>query len=1416
MVSLRLWGLWTMAITLVSALPNLRIMPLGDSITKGSGSSGTVGYRGPLRQKLLSKGANDDITVDMIGTLSHGNMVDNNHEGHSGEYLADINRYWKQSIEARPNVVLVHAGTNNMDKNRDLDIALDLMTSIIDGVFQSAPDATILVAPVIWANKPAMQANTDRFNPQVRELIKLRQTQGKHILPVEIDITVSDLSDLKHPNDRGYEKMANAWLEAILEADSRGWLKDPVKRSPSDYPGMGLGWSGGGDNPVSGPHTSIWEKRGTVFEGFRTWESVGTILGAVEFAANGNILLADLNGDSITDYVITEDDGTVRAWINGGKANDWTSIGKVNPAWDSIKGDMIRLADVDNDGKADMIVLYSDGAAKVWKNTDNGKKFTALDAKWATGLASRDKVLFEDIDGDGYADYVIMESNGATKWARNTHNNGKDASKKNWEAAKSIAPGPVDMPPGRARLRDIDGDGKADYLIVYEGGAVKALRNTLGDGERNWDDLGTIAPGISGVTGNMIRFADMDGDGLADFLAVGDDGSIRMWKNLGIVGGKGQSMRFADLTGDGKDDIISVDAKGRARAWINKGVDKWEAIGEIAPGFDEDLSSARIEFADVNGDKKADYLIIYGGGSVKAYLNNGNLPNPDGKRIWQNGIVISPGVGEPGSKVRFADLDGDGYADFLIVYDGGAVKYWQNNQNIPPKDGERIWKDGIIVATGVGEPGSKVRFADLTGDGKADYIIQYDGGAARGYRNNGNIPKGSGRKWNDMGTIAGGVSPQGPVRYADLNGDGKADYLVTFGGGAVNAYINNYDWKRPLPGEDSDDKDDNGGNDDDPNNDENECNPAPKTYSEKPIDRVGDYMDWDNIERPKTTITGWQYVTIVNLTPHRFKYDVDGSHSYQMTHWDFGDIPQGKARQNAVEYSSSAGSKVDSKGEAYYNIDGTKDKFVVRVTNHENSIFPKRIVFDLNDMGAGSREYYCPQEETPVTLVITGSADYKHGYITSLVHGKAGWMQSIKSVIEDRRLDQIVMPGTHDSGISKITNGLLSLGSAKNTQTQNLNINGQLKAGARWFDLRIASIHKPGNDNYDFWAVHVNEERGEPAIGGSGEKLNEVIEEINAFTSESPGEVIILQVRALMGLYQSPRGGPIYWDDGLKEDFFDKLREINYRCTDLKRKDNFESMTVGSLMDANKGKGCVLIFLNTDNLEEKIEKEDRISEKDGIYHKDSMKWTEAWPQKKHTKDAAEWSIDAWKKRDERGMHVAQWLVTPNYPLEIYSLLQIAVLPTNPALYWRGVSEITPELFPNVLMIDYIGNVILNVNEPEWDELSAEMQVLAIGLNLYMISENCDINEKRPPLLPDSSKAAKLASGGRKGFSSWNGVVFANGTRFDKAPPGLRLGCAETLPKGTVFAHCPPLMSRVEGGIEEDSLEAGNGGTSFHD
>ncbi|KAE8149093.1 SGNH hydrolase-type esterase domain-containing protein [Aspergillus avenaceus] len=221
------------------SLPNLRIMPLGDSITKGNGDPDGNGYRQKVRGKILDLGS----AVDMIGSLQSGKMLDNDHEGHSGEYLAGIRDSIQLSIRAQPNVVLVHAGTNNMDKEVQLPIAHDLIEEIIDLLFQGSPDTAVLVAPVIWANDDRMNNNTEAFNKKLARIVEQKQNEEKHILSVPIDIGPDDLSDKKHPNVNGYVKMATAWFNAIVDANDRGWIGPPTKVDPAKLPGMGLGYN---------------------------------------------------------------------------------------------------------------------------------------------------------------------------------------------------------------------------------------------------------------------------------------------------------------------------------------------------------------------------------------------------------------------------------------------------------------------------------------------------------------------------------------------------------------------------------------------------------------------------------------------------------------------------------------------------------------------------------------------------------------------------------------------------------------------------------------------------------------------------------------------------------------------------------------------------------------------------------------------------------------------------------------------------------------------------------------------------------------------------------------------------------------------------------------------------------------------
>jgi hypothetical protein len=114
------------ASTALPAQAALRIMPLGDSITLGVGSSTGNGYRGPL-QALLDPTTTD---YDFVGTLQDGTGIDPDHYGISGikahdfgdpsnslRDQLDINGVFPalQLAGNEPDIVLLHIQTNSFN-----------------------------------------------------------------------------------------------------------------------------------------------------------------------------------------------------------------------------------------------------------------------------------------------------------------------------------------------------------------------------------------------------------------------------------------------------------------------------------------------------------------------------------------------------------------------------------------------------------------------------------------------------------------------------------------------------------------------------------------------------------------------------------------------------------------------------------------------------------------------------------------------------------------------------------------------------------------------------------------------------------------------------------------------------------------------------------------------------------------------------------------------------------------------------------------------------------------------------------------------------------------------------------------------------------------------------------------------------
>ncbi|BDD06362.1 hypothetical protein [Aureibacter tunicatorum] len=116
----------------------------------------------------------------------------------------------------------------------------------------------------------------------------------------------------------------------------------------------------------------------------------------------------------------------------------------------------------------------------------------------------------------------------------------------------------------------------------------------------------------------------------------------------------------------------------------------------------------------------------------------------------------------------------------------------------------------------------------------------------------------------------------------------------------------------------------------------------------------------------------------------------------------------------------------------------------------------------------------------------------------------SSWMQDNMSLIGPRKLIDICITGSHDSGMSKITGHTLG-GTECNTITQTHDVGGQLNLGARYFDIRPV-ITGGGYSTGHY--THVGDTSWQ---GANGETIQEIINGVNAFTSEN-AELVILNL----------------------------------------------------------------------------------------------------------------------------------------------------------------------------------------------------------------------------------------------------------------------------------------------------------------
>jgi lysophospholipase L1-like esterase len=203
-----------------SARPALRIMPLGDSITQGQRE--TIGsYRVELATRLKAAG----MTTDFVGSQHAGNGPDVDHEGHSHwtiDMIAAQIDGWLATY--RPDVVLLHLGTNNLQDDAHAATAPALLTDLLARIAADRPNTDVFVAKVIASRIPDRNLRTDAYNSQVEAIVAAAGPRF-HLVD-QSAVGGLDLRDNLHPNAFGYQKMAYTWyhaMEAVFATPEAPW-----------------------------------------------------------------------------------------------------------------------------------------------------------------------------------------------------------------------------------------------------------------------------------------------------------------------------------------------------------------------------------------------------------------------------------------------------------------------------------------------------------------------------------------------------------------------------------------------------------------------------------------------------------------------------------------------------------------------------------------------------------------------------------------------------------------------------------------------------------------------------------------------------------------------------------------------------------------------------------------------------------------------------------------------------------------------------------------------------------------------------------------------------------------------------------------------------------------------------------------
>jgi len=511
---------------------------------------------------------------------------------------------------------------------------------------------------------------------------------------------------------------------------------------------------------------------------FRNTSTNGKISFATEidFATGGTSLLvtiADVDGDGKMDLITGNSPDKLRVSQNTSTVGNISFVPKVDLALDNNTAlYALVMGDINGDGKPDIVATNHNGNTfMVFRNTsasgiisfDPKVDFTTTGVIWGISIG--------DLNGDGRPDWVVANN------SSNTVSVLRNVSSPTPPTIASFAPtsGPVGTSVTITGT-NFNPVGSNDFVYF---GAVKATATSASPTSLTVTvpTSATSAPlTVTDTTTHLTAYSSVPF--LVTFLTGKVIGANAFAARVDFAATGPEGIAMGDLDGDGKPDLVVANATANTiSVFRNTGTSGSFTSGSFAAKVDFAVGTTPegVLLADLDGDGKLDIIVTNQASNTVSILQNTSTMGTITTGSFAAKVDFTTGTLPWG--IAVADIDGDGKPDLLVVNQTGNSFSVLRNTSATGGFTTASFASKVDFTTGT-KP-YELALGDLDGDGRPDVAVANEAGNTLSvFRNAGVTGTISASSFAAAVTIAAGSGPYG-IAIADLDGDGKADLAVT-------------------------------------------------------------------------------------------------------------------------------------------------------------------------------------------------------------------------------------------------------------------------------------------------------------------------------------------------------------------------------------------------------------------------------------------------------------------------------------------------------------------------------------------------------------------------------------------------------------------------------------------------------------